>query len=145
MVDLIRGAVPEVFNGSGYGSGSGYGDGYGSYWLLCIQHFAAKWNDWQKRRLAELQAAGAKIAFWRSDKDGRACQGGRNDPVKPGTVEKVNGPLRICTTNALHGTLLPPKWPGARLWVVALIGEIVGDEEKYGALEREVIGEVVPE
>jgi hypothetical protein len=60
-------------------------------------------------------------------------------------VEKVNGPLELCSRRALHGTLLPPKWPGARLWVVALIGEIVGDEEKYGALEREIIGEVTPE
>ena len=65
--------------------------------------------------------------------------------MKPGTVEKIKGPLRICTKNALHGTLLPPKWPGARLWVVALIGEIAGDEEKFGALEREIIGEVIPD
>jgi hypothetical protein len=65
--------------------------------------------------------------------------------VKPGTVEKISGPLKICTKYALHGTLIPPNWSGARLWVVALIGETVGDELKYGALEREIIGEVIPE
>ena len=69
-------------------------------------------------------------------------QGGRNDPVKPGTVETVKGPLEICTKRALHATLIPPKWKGDRLWVVALKGEVVGDEEKYAALEREIIGEV---
>ncbi len=41
----------------------------------------------------------------------------------------------------LHGTLIPPKWKGERVWIVALKGEIVGDDEKYGALEREIIGE----
>jgi hypothetical protein len=61
--------------------------------------------------------------------------------VKPGTVEKVEGPLELCSTKALHATLIPPKWKGERLWVVALHGEIAGDEEKYGALEREIIGE----
>ena len=63
-----------------------------------------------------------------------------------GTVEKVSGPLQICTPRALHGTVLPPKWKGDRLWVVALIGEVQNDSEgdKYAALEREIIGEVVP-
>ncbi len=30
---------------------------------------------------------------------------------------------------------------GARWWIVALVGEVVGDDEKFGALEREIIGE----
>jgi hypothetical protein len=157
---LIRGEPPDwaesgygygygYGDGSGYGYGYGYGDGsgygygygYGSYWTRCVQYFALKWEDRQKTRLAELQAAGAKIAFWRSNKAGRACQGGRNNPVKPGTVETVEGPLEICTHRALHATLIPPKWKGERLWIVALKGEIQGDDEKYGALEREIIGE----
>jgi hypothetical protein len=37
--------------------------------------------------------------------------------------------------------LIPPKWKGERWWIVALIGEVVGGDEKYGALEREIIGE----
>ena len=37
--------------------------------------------------------------------------------------------------------MVPPKWQGERLWVVALSGEIVGNDEKLGALSREVIGE----
>jgi hypothetical protein len=127
--------------GDGDGDGDGYGDGYGPYWLKTIQYFAAKWLDTQRTRLAELQKAGATIAFWRSDAAGRACNGGTNAPVKPGTVEKIQGPLRICTRHALHATQVPPKWQGERVWIVALIGEIAQDGDKFGALEREVIGE----
>ena len=29
--------------------------------------------------------------------------------------------------------------------IVALIGEVVGDEEKYGALQREILGEALPQ
>lgn len=28
-------------------------------------------------------------------------------------------------------------------WIVALIGEVIGDDEKYGALTREIIGEAL--
>jgi hypothetical protein len=132
--------------GDGYGDGSGSGDGYGdgSYWLACLSTFIKRWSTRQVERLRELQAAGAKIAYWRSDEHGKACQGGQNKPVSPGTVETVKGPLDICTSHALHATLIPPKWNGNRLWVVALIGEVVGDEDKYGALQREIIGECLP-
>jgi hypothetical protein len=91
--------------------------------------------------LKELKAQGATIAFWRSDENGRACNGGRNSPVSPGTVETIKGPLTLCSNGALHATLIPPKWEGERVWIVALIGEIVGDDEKFGALTREIIGE----
>ena len=95
----------------------------------------------QQQRFAELQKAGAKIAFWRSDANGKAANGGRCDPVVPGVVHKEHGPLALCERGTLHATLIPPKWKGERWWIVALIGEIVGDDEKYGALEREIIGE----
>ena len=93
--------------------------------------------------LAALEKEGATIAFWRSDGKGRPCNGGSGDPVKPGDVQTVPGPLQCCGPRALHATLMPPKWKGERWWLVALIGEIVGDEEKYGALTREIIGECV--
>lgn len=31
--------------------------------------------------------------------------------------------------------------PESRWWAVALHGEVVGNEEKYGCLKREIIGE----
>jgi hypothetical protein len=126
--------------GDGYGSGSGYGDG--SYWLQCIQYFAAKWSQAQRDRLEQLKALGAKIAFWKSGSTGKACNGGHHStPVHVGMVEKIKGPLRLCSKNALHATELPPKWHGERLWVVALLGEVQQSEDKYGALEREIIGQ----
>jgi hypothetical protein len=132
-------------SGSGDGSGDGYGNGDGSgdgsYWLNTIRYFAEKWSDAQRARLDELRALGAKICFWRSQADGTPANGGRLAPAKIGDVHKVNGPLELCTKRALHATLIPPKWKGERVWVVALLGEVIGDEEKYGALEREIIGE----
>ena len=47
----------------------------------------------------------------------------------------------MCSKNALHATELPLKWHGDRIWVVALLGEVQQSEDKYGALEREIIGE----
>jgi hypothetical protein len=58
-------------------------------------------------------------------------------------VHTAKGPLQLCSPRALHATLIPPQWVGDRLWIVALKGEIEGDDEKYGALEREIIGEVL--
>ena len=138
-------------DGYGYGYGNGYGYGYGDgdgsgskeYWAATIPYFASKWHAEQQERFAALQIAGATIAFWRSDEDGRACNGGRGNPVKPGLVETVKGPLKICTRNALHGTLIPPKWKGARWWIVALIGEVQWQEDKCASLQREIIGEAL--
>ena len=129
--------------GYGYGSGdgSGYGDGSGPYWLATIEGFALKWPLTQQERLASLQAAGAKIAFWRSDAAGRPANGGRGVVAAPGVVHREKGPLNLCKRGTLHATLIPPAWKGERWWVVALIGEVVGDDEKMGALEREILGE----
>ena len=125
--------------GSGYGDGDGYG--YGSYWLKTISYFSAKWGEAQRARMKELLEIGAKICFWRSKKDGTAIHGRKIEPAAPGLVQKVSGPLELCTDRALHATLIPTKWAGDRLWIVALIGETVGDDEKYGALQREILGE----
>jgi hypothetical protein len=131
-------------DGSGYGDGSGSGSGSAKYWLSTIQYFAKKWTDAQRSRLEALRAAGVKLAFWKSDKAGKACNGGKSaKPVEPGMVEKIAGPLLICSAHALHATELPPKWSGERTWIVALHGEVQQDEDKYGALEREILGEAL--
>src|SRR5215469_10061893 len=114
-VTVLRGEPPQAASFSGSGDGSGYGDGsgdgdgsgygygYGSkqYWRATIKYFAEKWSEAQQSRLQALQNTGAMIAFWRSDQDGRACNGGRNAPVKPGTIEKSPGPLVCCTSGVL--------------------------------------------
>lgn len=56
--------------------------------------------------------------------------------------QKLQGPLEICTANALHATFDPHKWKGQRLWIVALKGEVQRDLTKIGALEREIVCEI---
>jgi len=156
MAALTRGKVPNWVgdgsgygygsgyghgSGSGYGSGSGHGSGSGYYWAKTIKYFSEKWPVAQRKRLYALKKSGAKIAFWRSNSRGRACNGGNNVAVAPGTIETAPGPLRLCKNGSLHATLLPPEWKGERWWIVALIGEVVGDDGKYAALKREIIGE----
>jgi hypothetical protein len=130
-------------SGDGYGYGYGYGDGYGSYWRACIKYFSAKWSPVQQARMRELAKAKAKIAYWRSDASGCPANGGRAEPVKAGDIQQVSGPLNLCQAGTLHATLIPPKWKGERWWIVALKGEVIGDDEKYGALEREILGECI--
>jgi hypothetical protein len=105
-------------------------------------YFSSKWNASQKKRLAALKRAGAKIAYWCSDAKGLPANGGSASiPAEPGLIQTVGGPLTLCQPGTLHATLIPPKWKGERWWIVALKGEVVGDDDKYGALEREIIGE----
>ncbi len=96
-----------------------------------------------KQRAEELQSAGIQLAYWRSTADGRPANGGSAPPVSPGTAQKEPGPLNLCESGTLHATLIPPKWRGERWWIVALHGEVVGDDVKMGCLEREIIGECV--
>jgi hypothetical protein len=82
------------------------------------------------------------LALWKSDARGRPSNGGRLGEAYPGRVDEVAGPLRICTSNALHATLKPDDWAGTRVWVVALHGEVAWDGDKCGALKREILGEI---
>jgi hypothetical protein len=139
-------------SGYGYGYGYGYGDGSGSgsgsgdgeFWAKAVECFALKWPIAQQQRLAELQASGAKIAYWRSHPNGKPANGGSSEPVTPGLVQKEPGPIRReCGAGQLHATLQPNNWKGDRYWIVALLGEVRGDDEKYWALTREIIGECI--
>ena len=136
--------------GYGYGTSYGYGDRYGSgsgdgskeYWLASIDTFASKWPERSRKRLSELRGLSATIAFWRSGKDGLPSNGGKKiKPAAPGIIHTAPGPLNLCNAGTLHATLLPPKWQGERWWIVALTGQVIGDEEKYGALSREILDE----
>jgi hypothetical protein len=69
--------------------------------------------------------------------------GGKIEPAAPGVIHTSPGPLQTCHSGTLHATLIPPKWQGERWWIVALHGEVVGDEEKYGCLKREILGEAL--
>jgi hypothetical protein len=137
-------------SGSGYGSGYGYGDGDGSgygsgyYWRATIPHFAAKWPDDQQAKLKAAVDSGAQLAFWRSDNKGAPSNGGgKIEAAAPGVIHTAPGPLQTCHRGTLHATLIPPKWKGERWWIVAMHGEVVGDDEKFGCLKREILGEAL--
>ncbi len=133
--------------GDGYGDGSGYGYGYGygdgAYWRATMPVVVRNWSTEQRERFNALTGLGVPIAFWRSDVNGQPSNGGRaNIPAtQPGVIHTARGPLSLCKDGTLHATLIPPKWQGARIWIVALHGKIIGDDEKFGCLEREILGE----
>ena len=123
-------------DGSGYGSGCDGGDGCGDgYWDILAEGVCGHVG-------AERKLSGCTLAFWRSDQSGRPINGGSGPSVAPGLIDEVEGPLTLCTHNALHATLNPLKWRGARLWVVALYPPVKRDGDKLGSLKREILCEV---
>jgi hypothetical protein len=120
-------------SGSGSGSGDGYGDGYGDG--------SGSGSGYWQAILAQYTKPDATIAFWKSTRDGRPCNGGHTTVARIGLVEELPGPLKICSYG-FHATLDPTKWQGDRLWVVALYGEIQTGDDKLAALKREFIAEI---
>jgi len=114
-------------SGSGYGSGYGYGDGlqsmYESHSLIAGQQVV--------------------IAFWRSDAKGQSANGGGiGEAARPGLMQEVKGPLRICTDHALHGSLAPGEWRGERWWIVALHEPVQREGNKIASLKRTILEEL---
>jgi hypothetical protein len=104
------------------------------------------WKPSQRRRLTECIKAGCTIAYWNSDAWGRSANNGNTEiePARAGVVHTCKGPLQLCGPGALHATMTPHKWRGTRVWVVALHGEVKSQDDKVGALKREILGEVLP-
>ena len=136
----------------GSGGSGGYGYGYGGSgdrsthtWVDRCSRIVARWPQALQQRFSELEETADVLAFWRSDANGLPINGGRSDmtpPAVPGLIQEIAGPLHICTDHALHATMLPDKWKGERLWIVALFGEIQQQNDKFAALKREIVGEV---
>jgi hypothetical protein len=118
--------------GNGNGDGNGYGDGDGPYY--------AALTDIPQAAIA--RKAGAVIALWKSNADGRPANGGSLSPVKIGDIHETNGPLDLCHAGTLHATFNPGAWQGERWWVVALYGEVAIGDNKLGALKREILAEL---
>ena len=150
---VLRGKIDGDYYGLGYGDGGGdgyyYGDGYGYgngcgfYWRSVMTYALHSWTDTQRARFQTILTKNIPLAFWRSNANGQPSNGG--SPIitaAPGVVHKTNGPLRLCENGTLHATMIPPKWIGERVWIVALHGKVIGDDEKFGCLKREILGEV---
>jgi len=107
----------------------------------------AGWSPAQLARLAQLEAGESWLGYWNSNEAGQPGNGGVPLPIAaaPGVIHTTAGPLRAtCGERQLHATRYPLYWEGERVWVVALSGEVRGDELKAWSLEREIIGEVQP-
>jgi hypothetical protein len=87
----------------------------------------------------QARANGAVLAFWKSAGDGSPSNGGSGGCRKPGDIEEIPGPLAICTKNALHATFHPPNHTGDKLWIVAMWPPFQTDNDKLGALKRQII------
>ena len=120
---VLRGVAPV--DGSGDGSG---------YWALVAQQ--------TKVALAAIRRGASTVAFWRSKSDGTPSNGENSSTAEVGQLQEVPGPLRLCSSHALHATMSPEKWDGDRLWIVALWGKVVYEDDKMGALKREILEEV---
>ena len=145
MVNVIRDSLSG--DGYGYGSGDGYGDGYGyGYGYGSGDGYGSGYGD-GKHAAAYLAAIiephkldrPHRVAFWRCNSDNTPANGGRGTVAKIGLIEEIEGPLKICTANALHATLQPENFKGSHWWIVALHGDIQQQEDKVGALKREFI------
>lgn len=106
------------------------------------------WTDTQRARLCALMTdPNAWIGYWCSDTRGQPARYGTTLPLvaAPGVIHEAPGPLRdACGAGQLHATRQAHRWPGVRVWIVALLGARRGNDEKSWALRREVVGEVLP-
>jgi hypothetical protein len=142
-----EGIVPGYGDGyaRGFGDGYGSGTGYGDRCRLGAGVGAGGSGYWAEVSLAysHLCPPGATLAWWWSGAD---ASGHSWYMAWAGRHDVVSGPLKLCTTRALHATTDPddPDWRGDRLWVVALHGDVARDSEssKIGALERTILAEV---
>jgi hypothetical protein len=111
--------------------------------MSVFQSTIVKWTEKQRSRLEAIWNSSSAIAFWKSDKKGLPCNSGTElEPAAPGITHNSSGPLKLCSVGTLHATMNPDKWKGERLWVVALFGNVKRENDKFGALEREILGEI---
>lgn len=105
----------------------------------CRQGIIAKYYE---AILRPFQRGTDTIAFWRSDATGKPANGGNSTMATVGLTEEINGPLKLCTKNALHGTLAPEKWKGERCWIVALHEPVQKIDDKAGSLKRTFLADL---
>ena len=122
----------------GYGDCSGYGSGSG-YWEALLASEILLGTKTLRERSAALETHGATLAYWKSEQGGKPANGGSGDARTVGMVEEIPGPLNICTSHALHGTLNPLRWKGDKMWIVALYPPVEKDGDKLGSLKREIL------
>lgn len=95
--------------------------------------------------LADISSeSGIVYAFYKSSTDGSPANGGGGTIATPGALHEIDGPLRICTKNALHATLDLLSWKGSKLWLVKMYEpvEYQPNGAKVASLKREIVREL---
>lgn len=95
--------------------------------------------------LADISSeSGIVYAFYKSSTDGSPANGGGGTIATPGALHEIDGPLRICTKNALHATLDINSWKGSKLWLVKMYEpvEYQPNGAKVASLKREIVREL---
>jgi hypothetical protein len=116
----------ELSNNYGNSYGYGYGDGD------ILKYLQILFKDIPHPPKTTL-------AIWRCNEDNTPANGGTKTIAREGLTEKISGPLKICTKNALHGTLNPSNWKGSNYWIVALHHPIQKQNDKLASLKRTFI------
>lgn len=104
------------------------------------------WSEDQVKRLNECLDNGDTIAFWCSDAKGQPCNGGTTIvPAETGDIISLKevSHTTLCTSDALHGTLVPNEFVGPRVWVCAFRHDVKKNNNKVGAITREYLGEIL--
>jgi hypothetical protein len=117
------------------------------------QHEHGGWTRTQFERLGELRRAERLdptttwIGYANRCADGSSAYRHDATPPHAGWIERTAGPIAQCEPGTLHATRATIRWPGCRVWIVALTGprEDWPNEHKSGAMTREWIGEVLRE
>ena len=117
---------------------------------MTTKYNSSSWSVSQKKRLQTLLNLQRKdpsktwIGYWCSTAHGRSANGGTLiAPAAPGIIH-TSPDLDICRVG-LHATRFPHRWQGTRVWLVALLGARIDQEDKSAAKTREIIGEILPE
>jgi len=103
------------------------------------------WTDRQIALLERLDRQRAVFCYWCSDAWGFPSNGGTcTVRARPALEQTEPGPMSLCERGTLHATREPHRWQGVRVWVVALLGDVVEQDHKLGALKRVFVGEFLP-
>jgi len=98
-----------------------------------------------------LKDKNCTLAYYLTTKDGFPLYSPNKKGwrVRSGLVQEVhpsNGQIIPCSANALHATFDVKSWAvlNCKIWVVAMVGKIVEEQNKICALKRRIIGAYRP-
>ena len=103
------------------------------------------WTDAQRAQLAAALDAGEAVAYVCTDAWGGPANGGGGTRCEVGAVQTLGaGRTELCGRGALHGTMHPHRWAGARVWVAIFRDDVQRESDKLGARTRVIVGELLP-